>query len=112
MANYSSNDELIHYGVLGMKWGKRKARNQAFSDKLRKRANEEYGKSQMGQMEKLGERRILRPIMMILVTILLTRSLVITNPRISTTINLSNYSPTLMCCLRTIPVSRLPERLV
>lgn len=51
------NNELMHYGVRGMKWGKRKARNQAFSEKLNKRSKEEYNKSQMGQMEKAWRKK-------------------------------------------------------
>lgn len=35
MANYASNDELMHYGVLGMKWGKRKAQPQTNTQKAR-----------------------------------------------------------------------------
>ena len=35
MANYASNDELMHYGVLGMRWGKRKAQPQTNTQKAR-----------------------------------------------------------------------------
>lgn len=43
MANYASNDELMHYGVLGMKWGVHRAKRSTDSNGLT-RASKRYDK--------------------------------------------------------------------
>lgn len=43
MANYASNDELMHYGVLGMKWGVHRAKRSTDSNGLA-RASKRYDK--------------------------------------------------------------------
>lgn len=61
--SYNTNqfdEELMHYGVLGMRWGHRKAQprsggtraqREAISKKLYDESRSEYKKSQMGRME-------------------------------------------------------------
>ena len=43
MANYASNDELMHYGVLGMKWGVHRVKRSTDSNGLA-RASKRYDK--------------------------------------------------------------------
>ena len=54
------NEELMHYGVLGMRWGRRKApmrsggahvQREALSKKLYDESRAEYKKPQMARME-------------------------------------------------------------
>ena len=49
MWKYQNTDELYHYGILGMRWGNRKARRAAKIEKIRRESISETAKSRYGR---------------------------------------------------------------
>lgn len=54
-----SSDELMHYGVPGMKWGVRKERYKAMNRHERKKTREKYYKTEEGKMYKVKRNTII-----------------------------------------------------
>lgn len=54
-----SSDELMHYGVPGMKWGVRKERYKAMNRHERKKTREKYYKTEEGKTYKVKRNTII-----------------------------------------------------
>lgn len=52
MSDTPEEESLAHYGVPGMKWGKRKSRNADYSDQQRKRDAQVYGRGGVKRINK------------------------------------------------------------
>lgn len=55
----TSDGELCHYGVKGMKWGVRKAEYKAMNRQQRKKTREEYYKTDEGKQYKIARNTVI-----------------------------------------------------